>query len=574
MFTSQTPAFTFEFSLTVLNHLGRQLYRNFITVLGEAISNAWDADATEVRINIERDQNRMRIQDDGRGMNHDDIQNKFLKIGYSKRKNGNFRTPSGRPSIGAKGIGKLALLSCADTVTVISRKKDEVANGCIIDNGDIDEAIDEDKSSQQVTLATPTPSQMDSFTSDHGTVLIFDKTRLPNSTDEFLRKALALFFRFTLVDPNFTIIFNDEKITISDAQDLAKNTQYLWKIGEFSDPFLNLINAPKNRTASLEPPSDLPTLKGFLATVKKPNNLKVFGANETIGVDLFVNGRLRERTILRHRPSARVPAQYLYGQIHLDMLDDGENPEPFTSSREAVLDDNEFFIRLLDYLHETTTKTVFDQWDEWRLADKQDGDDEFTERRSEASRASDRAVRAKKEELLNSLPSQPSTQFNKLVDKADAGISQAAEDYSALYLLENLLREVIKTYEMPLNADGKKQASTYRKNNDTDFEKSELEEPCRAHTEDEWFASLNSLLNTVENRRSNKSSAEKLDPQRHAMVYLRNIVMHTAGLTRYGHEKLHGYQTALIGKLQSIIASEENKSRKDSDSGANPSNDH
>lgn len=38
-------AYTFNISLSILNHLGRNLYRNFITVLGEAISNSWDADA-------------------------------------------------------------------------------------------------------------------------------------------------------------------------------------------------------------------------------------------------------------------------------------------------------------------------------------------------------------------------------------------------------------------------------------------------------------------------------------------------------------------------------------------------
>lgn len=37
--------FTFNISLAVLNSLGRNLYRNFITILGEAISNSWDADA-------------------------------------------------------------------------------------------------------------------------------------------------------------------------------------------------------------------------------------------------------------------------------------------------------------------------------------------------------------------------------------------------------------------------------------------------------------------------------------------------------------------------------------------------
>jgi hypothetical protein len=29
-------------------HLGRNLYRSFITVIGEAISNSWDADAENV----------------------------------------------------------------------------------------------------------------------------------------------------------------------------------------------------------------------------------------------------------------------------------------------------------------------------------------------------------------------------------------------------------------------------------------------------------------------------------------------------------------------------------------------
>ena len=84
---ANTP-FTFEISLSVLNHLGRNLYRSFGTVLGEAISNAWDADAQNVRIYLDPDKNGFWIKDDGVGMSPDDFQNKFLKIGYSKRKSG------------------------------------------------------------------------------------------------------------------------------------------------------------------------------------------------------------------------------------------------------------------------------------------------------------------------------------------------------------------------------------------------------------------------------------------------------------------------------------------------------
>ena len=117
--------YNFNISLSVLNHLGRNLYRNIITVLGEAISNSWDADAHNVRITIDKEKNSMSIVDDGLGMSDGDFQNKFLKIGYSKRKNGVFKSECGRPYIGRKGIGKLALLSCASRVHIITKKKSE-----------------------------------------------------------------------------------------------------------------------------------------------------------------------------------------------------------------------------------------------------------------------------------------------------------------------------------------------------------------------------------------------------------------------------------------------------------------
>ena len=85
-----TDNFIFNISLSVLNHLGRNLYRSFITVLGEAISNARDADAENVRIYIDKENNNFVIKDDWVGMLKDDFQSKFLKIWYSKRKDGDF----------------------------------------------------------------------------------------------------------------------------------------------------------------------------------------------------------------------------------------------------------------------------------------------------------------------------------------------------------------------------------------------------------------------------------------------------------------------------------------------------
>ena len=71
------PPYTFKISLDVLTHLGRNLYRNFITILGEAISNSWDANANNVWIEINRKERSLVVKDDGLGMTESDFQNKF-----------------------------------------------------------------------------------------------------------------------------------------------------------------------------------------------------------------------------------------------------------------------------------------------------------------------------------------------------------------------------------------------------------------------------------------------------------------------------------------------------------------
>lgn len=137
--------YTFNISLSVLNHLGRNLYRSFITVLGEAISNSWDAEADNVWIYLDREKNFLVIKDDGNGMDEDAFQNKFLKIGYSKRKDGDTKTPNkNRPFIGRKGIGKLALLSCAQRISIISKTNNSEFTGGVIDNSGLDQAIKDD----------------------------------------------------------------------------------------------------------------------------------------------------------------------------------------------------------------------------------------------------------------------------------------------------------------------------------------------------------------------------------------------------------------------------------------------
>lgn len=77
--------FIMSLSLNVLNHLGINLYSNIPAVLSEIVANSWDADATRVDITISDDE--IVIKDDGCGMSAEDINNKFLYVGYQKENN-------------------------------------------------------------------------------------------------------------------------------------------------------------------------------------------------------------------------------------------------------------------------------------------------------------------------------------------------------------------------------------------------------------------------------------------------------------------------------------------------------
>ena len=375
--------FTFNISLAVLNSLGRNLYRNFITILGEAISNSWDADADNVKIIINREKSEMLVIDDGDGMSVSDFSGKFLRIGYSKRANGS-NSRKGRPYIGRKGIGKLALLSCANRIIIVTKKAGESATGGVIDNGELDEAIQDDKDHESYKLGALSSEDMKLLDGmEHGTIIKFVNLKggIVN-TLENIRKAIALYFRFSLVDESFKIYVDGNEINLGDIKDLTDRTQFLWPINKSQDSLIYTLSTLASRTESVRLNKNI---SGFIASVKKPKDLNILGTGEKVGVDLFVNGRLRERDILKHVQSARIPESYLYGQIHYNGLD-GDEVDRFTSSREGIVSDDALFLELLADI-KPVVQSIIDQWDKWRIEIKQDGDND-NPRFSQKERAS------------------------------------------------------------------------------------------------------------------------------------------------------------------------------------------
>lgn len=114
------------FDFRAIEHLGVNMYSNLPNALAELIANAYDAGANNVAIKLlDSDESKsIEIVDDGDGMEFDEINTHFLKIGRNRRKEGCLKSSDGkRKATGKKGLGKLALFGIGSTIEISTTKK-------------------------------------------------------------------------------------------------------------------------------------------------------------------------------------------------------------------------------------------------------------------------------------------------------------------------------------------------------------------------------------------------------------------------------------------------------------------
>jgi hypothetical protein len=544
--------FTFEISLSILNHLGRNLYRSFMTVLGEAISNSWDADANNVWVYIDTKRDSLVIKDDGVGMNAEDFQNKFLKIGYSKRKVGS-KSTNGRPYIGRKGIGKIALLSCAEKINVWTRKspQNEYVGG-VIDNSVLDEAIKDDLTPDGYPLGRADEKLFQAYKQglDHGTIIYFQKITdgVRNSIHQ-IRKVIALYFRFSLIDDGFRILVNDEPITLDDLDDLAKNTQFLWNINGLDDPYVS----QKLVATTLEHGSIAAegSLNGFIASVRKPRDLGIFTTDQKVGVDLFVNGRLREKDLLRHISTARIYESYLYGQIHYDGLDD--DTDRFTSNREGIVADDPKFNELLQILKNAVMRQIVDQWDEWRIKHREEGDSEHPHLTPRERKSRDLFNIVSKDYI------EPGGSAQK--GKVDEWVDGLAEDaqfnipsYADCFISENLVRRYIEDRKITLSPEAEAERDKWKGKEIENKNKANISIGVRRSNSDLSYLSMDYLANLVDKVKDpNKQAGLSRDATEYKPM--RDAVAHTALLADPAKQRLTAVYDNIKARIKTLLSS-------------------
>ena len=358
--------YTMNISLNVLNHLGINLYSNTPAVIAEVIANAWDAGATRVDINFDTENKTVTVSDDGCGMDENDINNRYLYIGYQRRDSQG--TPRNRKPMGRKGIGKLSLFSIANKIHVQSRK-DGKENALLMDAGEIKEAIKQDKPEEMRPYnPQPVDFKKDLLLHSTGTAIHITelKKRITEMSKRGLKKRLARRFSVIKGDDSFDIFLNGQEIKFSD-RDYFHKARFLFQYGSenFSEYCTNLEKNENgdpyvfNQSYKFDDKGKINDegryeVKGWIAVARHSNDLdeKAGGEEEDNlnNIVIVVRGKVAQEDILHQFRIGGLITKYLYGEIQADFLDDDNEEDITTSSRQKIMEDTSRYQALKKFI--------------------------------------------------------------------------------------------------------------------------------------------------------------------------------------------------------------------------------
>ena len=342
-------SFRLTISLNVLEHLGINLYSNVPAVLSEIVANAWDADASEVRVTWNRAADRIVIQDDGIGMTPDEINERFLSVGYRRRDGQPGTTDKGRHPMGRKGIGKLSLFSIANAVRIETIKED-VKSAFEMKFGKIREQIRREGGSGTYE---PTILPVDGVDFSRGTKITFGELRRRQTigTTSALKKRVARRFSIVGKKHGFRVYVDGDEVSPSD-RDHYDKIRYLWTYGDQGDVIALCPKAENEEDRTGNVGSDGITITGWLATVERVGYLKDEEGDNLNRIAIFIRGKLAQEDILTDFGERGVYASYLIGELRVDGLDEYDGPgtnedeDAATSSRQKIVEDDERYQKL------------------------------------------------------------------------------------------------------------------------------------------------------------------------------------------------------------------------------------
>lgn len=351
----------FNVGANAVIQLGENLYKNIYGVLIEYITNSYDADASLVKIKINRTKGEIHIIDDGTGMSLETLDSVFLNVGLNRRKKLN-KTKKGRYVTGRKGFGKLACFGLFETF-IVETVKDNLQSTLVVKTFE-----DEDGS---FTYTAEISDEAKPTTENNGTTVSlinnFEKITDNTSLSESIAKRINLMYDGNADDPSgFTIELEDIAIskTFRNEIVLNSNIKFSYKIPEDLKRFTKDKSIIKYIKENM--------ISGVIIAREKTVRIK-----ENKGVVLFARGKLcQEATYLNINPSNNYGYAHLYSEFYVDFIDN-EKKDNIGTDRTA-LKETETTIKLFEVI-ESLMKSYARLYDEDEKQRKDNAINEFKE---------------------------------------------------------------------------------------------------------------------------------------------------------------------------------------------------
>ena len=347
---NKSSKYKMTISPNVLNHLGLNLYSNTPAVLAEVVANAWDADATEVEISFNVEKDEILIKDNGSGMDTDDINEKFLFVGYRKREHIQATPIKKRPPMGRKGIGNLSLFSIANKIYVYSKSADN-REALLMDADAIKENIKRSEEGNRETSYLPKEIEFDDMVSyESGTTIkIADlKKNITQATVKGLRKRMAR--RFSVISEDFNVIFEGEPITYADRGYFDK-ARFLFQYNADYSLYCKNLDEDDGKKQKYDRPYQFDKsgnsadggeyeIKGWIAIAQHSNDLDGEGDDNLNNIAIVVRGKVAQEDILHEFRMGGMITKFMYGEIHAEFLDSDKEDDIATSGRQKIIEDD------------------------------------------------------------------------------------------------------------------------------------------------------------------------------------------------------------------------------------------
>lgn len=351
---------TLVINLSVLEDLGINLYGNVPAVLAEMVANAWDADATTVKIEYDETKDEIIVRDNGIGMTRAELQDYYLTVGHKRRLAGRTKTPIlKREPMGRKGIGKLSAFSIAEIVEVETIKDGE-KTAIRMNVADIKKEIQRAQASTGgVTQRAGAyrPKVIDgNWDFRKGTRIRLRKIRKQRvHVGDDLRRRLARRFFILGAQNKFDIFVLGKKIEASD-RGYVNLVQYAWTFGmKWSDPLVQRMRNLGVLVQNVSLTDKDASVRGWIGTVRNSGSLSDVGAN---AIMLIVRGKLAVPDILPRLRVGELATKYLVGEIHADFLDKDTEDDIATSDRQGFVEDDQRFQKLMKTAHRLVREAV------------------------------------------------------------------------------------------------------------------------------------------------------------------------------------------------------------------------